>query len=98
MLLFMGDCEGPGAWRPFRIGRGCSFDGGAGGGPGSERIGDSSPRGPRGPRESSTASSRVAWAPTRRGVLEPLAEGDLGVRGSESPDNCGVFGLVSESI
>ena len=59
ILLLIGDCEGGGTWRVFRIGKGCSFEGGAGGNSGSERF-ELSPKGPRGPRESSIASNRVA--------------------------------------
>lgn len=60
MLLFMEDCEEAVAWRAFRTGNDCSFDGGTGGCSGSDKIDEFSPRGPRGPRESSTASNRVA--------------------------------------
>lgn len=62
----------------------CSFEGGLGGCSGSDWVGPLSPKGPSGPRESSTASSRVACAPTRRGVLGPLPAGERGDEMGES--------------
>lgn len=81
MLLFMGDwfdCD----CLALRTGSDCSFEGGAGGNSGSEIL-ELSPNGPSGPRESSTASRRVACAPTFRGVREFLPTGDLGAAEAE---------------
>lgn len=91
ILRLVGDCEG--CWRAFRTGSDCSLEGGTGGCSGSG-VGTSSPNGPRGPRESSTASRRVAWAPTRRGVRGPLAVGDLGAADADElrfDDGLGLF-------
>lgn len=73
----------------------CSFEGGLGGCSGSEWAGPLSPKGPSGPRESSTASSRVVCAPTRRGVLGPFPAGERGDEMGES--EFGLVGLGSES-
>ena len=63
----------------LRNGNDCSFDGGAGGG--SDWLGALSPSGPSGSNESSTASSLVVCASTRRGVRgvrDPLPDGERG--------------------
>ena len=84
MALLIDGCEDA-VGRALRVGSVCSLDGGTGGSSGSARL-EFSPNGPSGPRELSTASRRVACAPTFRGVRGPLALGDLGVEAAESED------------
>lgn len=73
----------------------CSFWGGAGG-CSTCATGTLSPNGPNGPRESSRASRRVAWAPTRRiGVLGARPPGDF--RGCEDA-GCEAANFDAESI
>lgn len=67
------------------MGNDCSLEGGAGGNSGSGMF-ELSPNGPSGPRESSIASSRVACAPTFRGVRGCRPTGDLGVEDVESDE------------
>ena len=64
----------------LRSGNDCSLEGGAGGG--SDWLGALSPSGPSGSNESSTASSLVVCASTRRGVRGvrvPLLNGERGL-------------------
>lgn len=72
----------------------CSFCGGAGGCSAGDIVGTAlSPNGPKGPRESSSGSSRVVCAATRRiGPLDRPA-GDLVVDEGVAPDNCAVADL-----
>ena len=93
--LFIDGCD-KGAERALCVGSVGSFDGGAGGSSGSERLWLSLD-GPSGPRESSIASRRVACAPTFRSVLGPLAFEDLDVEATES-DAWGARALDSASV
>lgn len=85
----MEDCD-RGVDLAFRTEDDCSLDGGAGGNSGSE-VFELSPNGPRGPRESSTASSRVACAPTFRGGRKVLPRGDLDVGEGDDTEGCDDF-------
>lgn len=92
ILPLVGD--GVGCVRALRLGRDCSLEGGIGG-CSESGVEAFSPKGPRGPKESSTASSLVACAPTRRGVRGPLPTGDLGVDDSEREVFWVALGLFS---
>lgn len=88
MFRLIDPVEVCGVWRAARLEEG-SFRGGVGpwsrnedsvamGGP---------PKGPRGSSEPSTASSRVGWAPTFRGVRGLRPAGDLGAFDAEGVDD-----------
>ena len=84
MLALVLEPDMDGVGRAWRTGRDCSLDGGTG--TGSDCSDTLSPNGPKGPSESSTASSRVGCASTRRGVLGvrgPLPAGDLGAEAAD---------------
>lgn len=95
MLRLLGDCK-EGVGRAFRTGNDCSLEGGAGGDSSSE-IFELSPNGPSGPKESSMASSRVACAPTFRGVRGCRPTGDLGVEDVDSDEGFVCLDCVSAS-